>query len=362
MKIDTILQKELKLFGKNKSLLFVDDDSITRKIVFKSLDGYFEKMVLAEDGNDALAKYKKEKFDVVITDINMPNMNGLEFITKMHDNNPEQLVIVLSSTSDVEYFIELLNLGVDGFVLKPFGFRKLAKKIIQTLESLYYKKLLFDLKKEKIILEYKHKQRIEELQKETVEQKIKDKEIKEKTDDILKKYGTMVTGQLSAIEFFDRIKDEETSKVKINNIISNVKHLLVNISDLLVIADNLYYQLDSDNAMETVNKVAQAFLMIFHSINEFEMIKDLSEPFYLFFDFFDDYQYIDTLDKDEVKELLSISFIAEDLEVFLKDIFIEKTAENIFIYKDLFTQSLEQLESNVQNICRDMDDGELDFF
>jgi hypothetical protein len=54
--------------------------------------------------------------------------------------------------------------------------------------------------------------------------------------------------------------------------------------------------------------------------------------------------------------------VAQDIEEFLKRVFIEKDAENIYLYTDLFIQNLEQLESNIQHVTRDADDGELDFF
>jgi CheY-like chemotaxis protein len=306
-----------------------------------------------------LDKYNHSKFDIIVTDINMPNMNGVELIEKITSINPEQLIIVLSNINDVDYFIKLLNLGVDGFLIKPFGFRKLAKKIIQSLESLYYKKLIFDLKKEKIIAEYKHKQKIEELKQTAINEKEEDVKRKEKFEDILTKHGQMVTDRLSAKEFFDIIKNDPKYNEKLEIVIQNIKALINCINQLLIIAENLYYNLDSERAEKLIR---EAFLETFHAIESFEIIKYVAEPFYLFFDFFDDYQYIDSLHKDEVKELLSIEFIAKDLNNFLNEVFISKTAENIFLYDDLFMQSLEQLESNLQSICRDLDDGELEFF
>jgi CheY-like chemotaxis protein len=309
-----------------------------------------------------LDKYNHSKFDIIVTDINMPNMNGVELIEKITSINPEQLIIVLSNINDVDYFIKLLNLGVDGFLIKPFGFRKLAKKIIQSLESLYYKKLIFDLKKEKIIAEYKHKQKIEELKQTAINEKEEDVKRKEKFEDILTKHGQMVTDRLSAKEFFDIIKNDPKYNEKLEIVIQNIKALINCINQLLIIAENLYYNLDSERAEKLIRDLSKAFLETFHAIESFEIIKDVAEPFYLFFDFFDDYQYIDSLHKDEVKELLSIEFIAKDLNNFLNEVFISKTAENIFLYDDLFMQSLEQLESNLQSICRDLDDGELEFF
>jgi YesN/AraC family two-component response regulator len=361
---DIVLKKELKLFGKGKKILFVDDDHLIRTIFSKSCDEYFDTICLASNGQEALELFKKHSFDfdIIITDINMPSMTGVQLIEKIKDISPEQIVIVLSGTNDTEHFVNLLNLGVDGFILKPFGFRKIAKKIIQVLESIYYKKLLFDMKKEKIILEYEHKMRLQKLKDKQIEKDKRREEIVKHATEVLEKFGTMVPGKLTCKDFFDLVQKDAFGQEKIDMIISSLKKVLLSIQSLLTIADNMYYNLNSEVAEASIRTLCEDLLCVFNSLNQFEILSTVAEPFYLMFDFFDDYHYIDTLDHEEVKELISIEFIADDIKKFLENVFISKTCENILLFSDLFTQNFTQLESNIQNINRDSEDGDLDFF
>jgi YesN/AraC family two-component response regulator len=347
-----VTKKDLLLYGKEKRILFVDDDPIIREIIKKSFDGYFKEVVIAIDGKDALEKYKNSFFDIVITDISMPNMNGIELVKNIKNIHPEELIIVLSSVDDGSYFIELLNIGVDGFVVKPFNFKKVAQKIIDSLESLYYKKLLYDVRKEKIILEYKASQKDSALAEE----------LRKKTTSILEHTGRKVVGKKSAKEFFDDITEVYNFEYKISDIINQIGKLKTSIHGLIIFASNSGDNLDYDIIKNSLDEISQQFLIVFHSLNEFERLSEISDPFYAFYIFFDDYKNIDFFDLNEVKELLSIEFISDDIEAFLNMVFISKEAENLYIYKDLFEQNLSQLESNIKNVNSDVDDGELDFF
>lgn len=78
-------------------VLIVDDDSSMRELVQLILDGWGVKWVEAVDGTDGLEKYDRDSFDLVITDINMPNMSGVEMIELIRKQNPHQKILVISS-------------------------------------------------------------------------------------------------------------------------------------------------------------------------------------------------------------------------------------------------------------------------
>jgi DNA-binding response OmpR family regulator len=95
------------------------------------------------DGSDALQAYEERlqhaPFDLVITDIRMPYMNGVELSQKIKAQQPDQPIIVLSAHTDKEYLIELINTGISHFVPKPFAYDtflqtlfKVTQKIIET--------------------------------------------------------------------------------------------------------------------------------------------------------------------------------------------------------------------------------------
>jgi DNA-binding response OmpR family regulator len=110
---------------KNLTLLCVEDNEGVRKRLAKTLKFYFKEVILAEDGLEGFDKYKNSKVDIILTDIDMPNMNGVELcknIRKIDKNIP---LIVLSAYSSEEYLLELINLNINHFILKPINSIKL---------------------------------------------------------------------------------------------------------------------------------------------------------------------------------------------------------------------------------------------
>ncbi|MBC8236799.1 MAG: response regulator transcription factor [Helicobacteraceae bacterium] len=90
----------------------------------------FKKVVIAKDGEEGFFSYKKESFDIVITDIQMPNMNGIELSRRIMGVNKNQKIIIVSAYNETQYFIELIKIGVAGFMQKPLT-------TVQMLDILY---------------------------------------------------------------------------------------------------------------------------------------------------------------------------------------------------------------------------------
>lgn len=119
--------------------LVVDDSPTMRRIVINALKniGYTE-IVEAEDGKDALAKLYVEKIDFIITDWNMPNMNGLELTKSVRsDPNFANIPILMVTTRGMkEDVLEALQARVNNYIVKPFTPQILKEKIEQILKTL----------------------------------------------------------------------------------------------------------------------------------------------------------------------------------------------------------------------------------
>lgn len=117
--------------------LVVDDSPTMRRIVINALKTFgIEEIVEAEDGLDGLNKLKEGKVDFIITDWNMPNMNGLEF-TKAIRGNPElsSIPILMVTTRGLKQdIIEALQAKVNNYVVKPFTPQVLKEKIAAILK------------------------------------------------------------------------------------------------------------------------------------------------------------------------------------------------------------------------------------
>ena len=115
----------------NKVVLVVDDSSTVRKFVSVSLEMQGFKVTSACDGMDALEKLPTKKFDLVITDLNMPNMDGFELIKALRENSEyrDLPVIILTSLSDEASKEQGAKLGVSSYVVKPFSLEKIQYEV-----------------------------------------------------------------------------------------------------------------------------------------------------------------------------------------------------------------------------------------
>jgi len=80
---------------------------------------FFNDIVVAEDGQEALDEFSLSQFDVIITDINMPNLNGIDMIREIRKIDKDISILVFSAYERSEYFMESIKLGVDGYLVKP---------------------------------------------------------------------------------------------------------------------------------------------------------------------------------------------------------------------------------------------------
>jgi two-component system chemotaxis response regulator CheY len=107
----------------NKSALIVDDSFTMRNMVSLALKEQNFDVTTAEDGVDALKVSKGKKFDVIITDINMPNMNGFELLEKLRATEDFKFtpILVLTTEGSDEKKKEGKRLGATGWIVKPFN-------------------------------------------------------------------------------------------------------------------------------------------------------------------------------------------------------------------------------------------------
>ncbi len=103
----------------NFTLLYVEDSHDAQDYMKHYIEDEVKEFYQAFDGEEGLRTYHEKKPDIVLTDINMPKMNGLEMCVKIKSVNSHQSVILLSAFQDIETLKIAINAGVDGFILKP---------------------------------------------------------------------------------------------------------------------------------------------------------------------------------------------------------------------------------------------------
>jgi YesN/AraC family two-component response regulator len=145
---------------RNLSVLFVEDEEGVRTKTAQVLNDLFLTVFTAKDGEEGLEAYKshfKESgkyYDIVITDINMPNLDGLSMVEKMLEINQEQEIIVISAYGDYEKLQKIINFGIKCYIKKPI-------EIDEFLDKLY----ITSSKVEEKITNIQNYQKVEEFEK-----------------------------------------------------------------------------------------------------------------------------------------------------------------------------------------------------
>lgn len=117
------------------NVMIADDHSMIREGLKQllELEGDFQVIAEACDGIDCLEKLETIFPDVLLLDINMPNMNGLEVLQKLKEKRSKVKVLVLTVHNEVEYLIKSVDIGINGYLLKDSEFAELKKAILSVV-------------------------------------------------------------------------------------------------------------------------------------------------------------------------------------------------------------------------------------
>jgi PAS domain S-box-containing protein len=120
----------------NLRVLYAEDDTETREELQSILELYVAELYIAKNGREGLDLYKKYFPDIVITDIQMPEMNGLSMAADIRVLNSQQPIIILSAYNDVEYLFRALELGIQHYITKPISIERLLNKLAELTERM----------------------------------------------------------------------------------------------------------------------------------------------------------------------------------------------------------------------------------
>ncbi|HTD94652.1 MAG TPA: sigma-54 dependent transcriptional regulator [Chitinophagaceae bacterium] len=116
-------------------ILIIDDEKAIRKTLMEilSFEGY--KLDEASDGEEGLKKFKEKTYDVVLCDIKMPKLDGLEFLQKAGETNPDTPIIMISGHGNIETAVEAVKKGAYDFISKPPDLNRLLITIRNAMEK-----------------------------------------------------------------------------------------------------------------------------------------------------------------------------------------------------------------------------------
>ncbi len=120
---------------KNITILYAEDEKDLREVTHQILKGFTKKQYVAQNGQEGLELFKEheKEIDLIITDVNMPILNGLDMVKEIKKINLNIPIIVATAFSNKEYLLEAIDIGVDKYVLKPIDIAKLLQVMSQSL-------------------------------------------------------------------------------------------------------------------------------------------------------------------------------------------------------------------------------------
>ena len=130
----------LKKLG-NISVLLVEDDENTRLAIAQSLQIYCKNIQTAKGGMEGFEKFFKGEFDIVVTDINLPGLNGLEMLDEIKKRAPHVASIIITSYDTSENMLASMELGAYNYLRKPFRIEELQTTILMATKSLFENKI-----------------------------------------------------------------------------------------------------------------------------------------------------------------------------------------------------------------------------
>jgi len=119
---------------KNFTILYVEDEEMVRKNAVEFLQRVCKKVFQAKDGKEAIKIWTQEKPDIIITDINMPRLNGLDMAAYIRAEDKDVQIIVATAHSDTEYLLRAVELQLVKYIIKPITKDKLIHALEMSIE------------------------------------------------------------------------------------------------------------------------------------------------------------------------------------------------------------------------------------
>jgi YesN/AraC family two-component response regulator len=331
----------LQLLAKNKKVLIVDDDEQIVDIMADILKKSFGTVVTAYNGKEALEKYTTDKFDLVITDIRMPKMDGIELSIEIRRLHHEQAIIVASAHSDSEYLMDLISLGINDFILKPIDMTLFYKKIIKVLEYELHKKELERLRFKQFaslirngstnssVVSTEEKLKVSKSRHQQVLEEIINYDVSSTQEEIKEK--------VSAQEFMDKLQEDK----EIWEILqSQMEEIILLGDDFEEYVNSMLLTGIDANTIEQVAVILQKYYHIFIIFDDFKSTANVFEEIANILMQID----ASSLDDEKAKALEILEYIWEDIKNFVNGVFIKKDVTDVFFFEQSIKATAQQLK------------------
>ncbi|MFT5661171.1 MAG: CheY-like chemotaxis protein [Sulfurimonas sp.] len=387
--LDKVIKKLtplVKSYAIDMNVLIVEDQSANLdfyKVVFGK---YFNICDVALNGQEALDMWNNNRdyYDLIITDVHMPIMDGLELIKRIREESMEQSIIVITDTTDIEENQNLAYYFIDGLLPKPIDKQKLfillyrvLKKIAEKKEFSHYINELEKQLNETTEFKSHFNFIMEKLQPIHEQEEVRDviallSTLIGKTDVIIQEQKSKVVlsednekdlrfstadHQLSALELMEQLDD---------TVVDKIENFLDVLDTYLVDVDAIEKQSPKE-AIVSLQKISIYFNEFIDIINNMVIFPIVSRAFTNLNTFIHNIKEEELVDFDKKSLLVSLLLnVEKDVSGWIKMIFVEQKASNIYYFDASFSNSSLEIESMFNNFGVEsseyFDDDDLGFF
>lgn len=321
------------------NVLYVEDDDNIRPEVARFLSRLFKDVDSAENGQVGLELYKNSSYDIVLSDISMPVMNGLEMSKLIRNINDTQEIIIISAYANSEYFVESIKIGVSGYILKPVDYDQMIEVLYQSAIKINALKEATDFKQHLIEMV---EERTTELRHSIESERLLQKELIQHYEKTIFSFVAMVerrdtytAGHSERVARYSKMIAEEMGYDSSECEKLYQASMLHDIGKV-VIPDSVLLKPDVLNNLEY--KLIQEHVSIgYDFLKEIPMYAELAEIIHSHHERYDGKGYPQGLKEDEIPPLSRIMLVA--------DAFDAMTTNRIYKDQKSIEESLKELEN-----------------
>lgn len=299
--------------AKTKSLMIVEDEPLTADYISKCLSG-FRSVTIAKNGLEALKLYNENKYDLVISDIYMPKMDGVELAEKIKEKNYNQPIAIISTSEDARHLIKLIDVGINSFLLKPVTPEEILEKIT------------------KVLVNIQHKEEIKKLELEEMLRRLGNKKYQDKAlaDETRKKVDHLK--DINEKEWLNFKRYQDDSMFLIDDFEKLIQKIL---------SDNIDYFV-----LEDISQILEDLFKIFSLVEDF---KGLAKELLRLSEILDNINLESIGKNDRVKKFELLECILEDIRTYIYDVFIDEKVTNTDYFEKSLMYNIDTFETTLNN-------------
>ena len=326
--------KDLKIYAKNLRVMVVEDDIELNQLLCGTLKIFFKSVDFAHDGEEGLKLYNTHKHDLIISDINMPKMDGITMASKIKNIDYTQSIVMLSAHTDAEYFIQLIEIGVNGFSPKPYNPENFMMILTREAENVMMRKEYDRLKNKELQLQLKNDQSDTTHKTNT---KLKDK-MSSDVSTLKTNIENIKSGDLdTSSNLLEEFKSDPAVWCMLKLEIENIVYLN---NDLEECTDLLVLKGPESLLIDEIKEILQRYVSIFGTI---PLFKNISVAFQKLSDILEDTD-LDNIDEEATASILNLEFILEDTKKFINDVFIIQKNMTHKFFENSLISNVDQME------------------